>query len=286
MISRHKNIFCFFLCTLSVQAQLPRCDLYLFKIEKLHDGSSRLSLPEKINSKAGYNNQPSFSTDSRSVYYSSAENSQSDIVEYQIKKRKNIQVTTTPESEFSPRVYSAAGILSVVRVESDSSQKIRFISKTGEELSGAPAADSVGYYCFLNRDTVVFYKLTEPHSLVFTSLPDSTEQFVASSVQRGFAAINRRQILFSKKTVEGTNYLIYDLQLKKIIPYATHKQGPEDLCWQPRHGLCIIINKMIMYFDPSKGWQQLVDLTPYGLHKPGRFVIDNKGKYLVVTDNL
>src|SRR4051812_6433095 len=159
------NIVFLLLCA-TLRAQVPDTELWLFKIET--DKKSKqpvLTNPLNITKRAGYDNQPSFSNDDKKIYYVSIrDDKQADLYYYDLKSKKNIQLTKTKESEYSP-VLSADGkrITSVV-VESDSAQRIHTIDAQKATDVSKLEMDSVGYYTFLNSDTVIYYKLTEPHS--------------------------------------------------------------------------------------------------------------------------
>jgi Tol biopolymer transport system component len=83
-------------------AQLPNSDLWLFSIKSSKE-NFELKNPLNINNREGYDNQPSFSLDSKKINYVSVrEDQQADIYVYTIKKKKTIAFTKTPISEYSP----------------------------------------------------------------------------------------------------------------------------------------------------------------------------------------
>src|SRR6185436_18216554 len=84
------------------------------KTEELQFGE-----PKKITDVAGYNNQPSFMPDGRTVLYTSFRNNQTDIYRYDLSTGRTTQVTDTPESEYSPALMPDKKNISVVRVEAD-----------------------------------------------------------------------------------------------------------------------------------------------------------------------
>src|SRR3954470_12234963 len=122
------SLVIFFFLLSKVQAQLPETDLWLFKLQTDKQKNLVATKPINITNRKGYDNQPSFSNDGKRIYYSSIkEDKQADIYYYDLKKKKNIQLAYSAESEYLP-VQSANGkFITCVVVEKDSSQKIHFL---------------------------------------------------------------------------------------------------------------------------------------------------------------
>ena len=148
-----------------LMAQLPNSDLWLFSIKPSKE-NIELKNPLNINNREGYDNQPSFSEDGKKLFYVSIkEDKQSDIYFYDIKKKQNIRFTNTTESEYSPTQSPNSELISTVIVEKDSAQRIHLLNEKSAHDDGKFEMDSVGYFSYLNTDTLVYYKLTEPHTL-------------------------------------------------------------------------------------------------------------------------
>src|SRR5262249_21609651 len=129
-------------------AQMPDTEIWLFKLEKSKSGQT-LKDPQNISKRPGYDNQPSFSTDGKKLFYVSVrEDKQADIYYYDLGKKKNVQLTKTALSEYSPSETADGKQLSAVVVESDSSQSIHFINATSGVHEKKIELDSVGYYTF------------------------------------------------------------------------------------------------------------------------------------------
>ena len=111
-----------------LSSQVPNTDVWLFKIEK-NKTELKLTSPKNITSRTGYDNQPSFSSDSKKIYYVSIrEDNQADFYYYDLKNEKTFQLTKTKESEYSPTLSADGKFLNSVVVESDSAQRIHFIN--------------------------------------------------------------------------------------------------------------------------------------------------------------
>ena len=73
--------------TFSVSAQLPETDIWLFKIEK-KEGKYNYASPLNITHRKGYDNQPAFSPDGKSILYVCIDSTnQADIYQYSVSKK-------------------------------------------------------------------------------------------------------------------------------------------------------------------------------------------------------
>lgn len=288
MFMQKFKIVLFSLLCLSLKAQLPETDLWLMKL----DSKDKLKIVEALNitNRAGYDNQPSFSSDGKQIYFTSIhEDKQADIYAYQLKSKKVIQLTRTKESEYSPNESPIKNTVSVVTVLQDSSQVIQLLDQKTLTVIPNPISkfDSVGYYHFLNEDTVLYYKLTDPHSLRFHVISNSADGFLAQHPCRTFRKINRSSFMFGIKDSLTTNYYLYQIPLQKADLYASIKSVNEDMIWHPTYGLLVSDGPRILQYDKNKSsWNVLYDLSDKGIKKITRFCFDPKTNYLVVVNNL
>jgi hypothetical protein len=270
-----------------VFGQLPDTDIWLFPLDKKAQITGSLN----ITNRPGYDNQPSFSVDGKSIYYTSIrEDKQADIYLYAVKSKKTKQLTKTIESEYSPVESPVNNCLSVVTVLKDSSQVVQLLSPksfTTINSSLTSSVDSVGYYHFLNADTVLYYKLTQPHSLRYHVITTQSDGFLCEHPCRTFKAINRTQFLFGIKDSAATAYYLYDTQLQKAALFARSEKVNEDIWWHSKYGLLTSEGATILqYRSDGKNWQVLFDLSKYGVKKITRFAFDPKDHHLVIVNNL
>ncbi|WP_210489308.1 TolB family protein [Rufibacter aurantiacus] len=74
---------------------------------KLKAGKETLQAgtPTNITQRPGYDNQPSFTPDGKSILFTSQrDGQQTDIFQYTLAGKKTVQLTNTPEAEYSPLV--------------------------------------------------------------------------------------------------------------------------------------------------------------------------------------
>ncbi|MDP3557547.1 MAG: hypothetical protein Q8T03_09245 [Bacteroidota bacterium] len=276
-------VFCFYL----VKSQLPNTDVWLFKIDKTKT-DYKLSSPKNVTNRTGYDNQPSFSSDNKKIYYVSIkEDNQADIYSYDIRRKKTFQITHTKESEYSPTLSVDGKSLNSVVVESDSAQRIHFINPLTGLSEKKYDVDSVGYYTFLNSDTVLYYKLTNPHSLRYFVKSTNEDKWLGNNPIRAFKKINRHSFIYGIKDSTKVIFYKYDFVLHKSEKYTDFSSTNEDAIWHEQFGLMKSENNKILRFDDNKKeWILLFDLSAFGIKKITRFNFDSKNKYLVLVDNL
>src|SRR5690349_17822283 len=86
------------------QATPPSTDIYLAPLRQ-QGGRWLVGAPVNITNRPGYDNQPSFTPDSRSVLFTSVRgDGQADIYRYDRRTRSTSRLTNTPESEYSATV--------------------------------------------------------------------------------------------------------------------------------------------------------------------------------------
>src|SRR5713101_803437 len=61
----------------------PASDIFVIEVTN-HNGQMKLGEPKKITASVGYNNQPSFLSDGKSVLYASIRDKQADVYRYDI----------------------------------------------------------------------------------------------------------------------------------------------------------------------------------------------------------
>jgi hypothetical protein len=282
---RSRSVLLIFLPLLAF-SQMPDTEVWLFEIKKDKAGAYSVQKPLNVSQRKGYDNQPSFSPDSKTLYYTSDANGQADIYTYSLKTKKSARLTSSPESEYSPRAFEGTHLITSVVIEKDSSQRLQFFNSMDGTYSRKLTNDSIGYYYFLNADTVVFYKLTNPHSLRWTTTKDSTEHFLAQGPARCFQSISRHAMLFGIKDSAHVDYYEYDFLLRRAKKIAEHRPGSEDLFWNASLGLLIAHkNEILRYNQQNKSWELLFNFSSFGLKRITRFVIDQSGSHLALVDN-
>lgn len=284
-----KALFISLLFTNTVLAQLPETDIWLFKIEK-KDNILSYTNPLNITHRAGYDNQPTFSVDGKSILYVVIDSTkQADIYQYSIGKKSTINLTKSEVSEYSPTLLPNGLGFSCVVVEKDSSQRVWKFNLDGKFHSIAhEGTDSIGYHTWLNNDSLLYYKLTNPHSLRVLNIKSNEDHWLCDHPTRAFKKIsNSSNFIYAIKDSLHTEFRIYNSALRESKVYTTFQTANEDFIWHPELGLIKSENADLMcYNEHTSKWEILFSFSNLGIKKITRFVFDSKTKQLAIVSNL
>lgn len=284
------KIWLFSLClSANLIAQIPETDVWLFKIIK-KDNNLLPAQPLNITNRVGYDNQPTFTEDGKSILYVSIDSTkQADIYQYNISKKNRVNLTNSDVSEYSPTVMPDNSGFSCVVVEKDSSQRIWNYNHFGKFLNIVHEnTDSVGYYTWLNKDTLLYYKLTSPHGLRALDVKTNNDVWITNNPSRAFKKINNSsKFIYAIKQDSITEFRIYNPVLKESKFYCKSNTITEDFIWHPEFGLIRSeISDLFRYNEQAQKWETLFSFSNFGIQKITRFVFDLKSKQIAIVNNL
>ena len=247
----------------SVWAQLPETDIFLCSIEK-KDGKYSFTVPENITSRPGYDNQPYFTPDGRSILYVAFEDTiQSDVYRYELAAGISIQITETKESEFSPVLTPDRNHLSVVRVDADSGQRLYVLPLDDiQKPVFIQSSEDIGYYCWLDETTVSMFILGERFTLQSLSLKTHERKLIASDVGRCMKLnpdSSGMYFILKSNPEEWYIYLLNkeDYSLERI---AATLPGSEDFDILP-DGTLLMGNEGRLFSLENGKWNVVADFT-------------------------
>jgi Tol biopolymer transport system component len=271
----------------SAHAQLPESDIFLFEIKRMGN-TVIIKKGENITNRPGYDNQPFFTPDNKAMLYVSIrEDKQADIYSLSLGSKKITQVTFTKESEYSPVILPGNKTFSAVVVEADSTQRIWTYDLANKQKPVlVMPEDSVGYYSWINKDSILYYKLTEPHSLHVFDIKNKKDTWITNDPLRSFKPIKNFSFFYGTKEKNQNIVRIYNMRLKRSEEYAYVKATNEDFIWDKTMGLIKSDGSKIMrYNDDVKTWVELADLSAFGINKITRFAFSGNGRWLAVVSN-
>jgi hypothetical protein len=273
---------------------MPEADIWVVDLIK-KEGKYSFEKPLNFTNRKGYDNQPSFSFNGKEIYYvSNKDSNQTDIFVYNLKNKITQLVCQSQESEYSPTVTCDKKFLTCVVVLKDSSQKLVNYDIENKiapiEISDKiNNPDSVGYFTWLNKDTVLYYKLTNPHSLRAWNIHTHKDVWICDNPTRAFKKYGKTsQFIYGlKKDSSSVEFRIYNPTMKESKIYASYPSLNEDFVWNDELGLIKSENADLLYYkESSKTWEVLFSFSQLGIKKITRFVFDKKNKRLAIVSNL
>lgn len=167
---------------------LPDTDILLYTMARSGNGVE-IGLGRNITSSPGYDNQPSFSADGRSLLFSTRrDGDQNEIYRFDLLSDATRRVTRTPKNEYSPRETPDGRYITVVWEDSGKVQEIRrYPADGGRAQTILKLPDLIGYYTFATPDVVFAFILGEPPRLERVDLKSGERTVIATDIGRGIA---------------------------------------------------------------------------------------------------
>jgi hypothetical protein len=274
------------------QTSPPSTDIFLVEVKR-ESGTLKFGTPVNITNHPGYDNQPSFLADGSGILYTSLRNdppgpqapTQTEIFRYDIATKKSIRITHTPESEYSANVMPGGKTFSVVCVEPDSTQRLWKFEMSGQNPTVVlREIKPVGYYAWIDANTVALFVLGAPPTLQLATLETGTAEVITENIGRSLHKIpGKFAMSFVQKTSEKEWWITEgDIATRTLTPIVLTLAGREDFDWTP-DGTLIMGNDSKLYsFKPgsSKEWTEIADFARINIKGIGRIAVSPKGNWL------
>lgn len=285
-----------------VRAQAaPSADIYLVPVTLGDRDTAGMVLGRSVNitHRAGYDNQPAFTPDGRSVFYTSTrDDAQADIYRYDLATRQTTRVTTTPESEYSPTFMPGGKRFSVVRVERDSTQRLWSFALDGSDPQLVlRTIKPVGYHAWIDPAHVALFVLGKPATLQVAELGTARVDTVAYDIGRSLSAAGPGRVSFVTRGRTGSDRFI--LNTLGVDPatgrpdvrpgIAEIDPGGEFVVWaqwtrEPTPITAFGSKVFAMRPGPvDYHWGELADLSGAGITHITRLAISADGRWLALV---
>ena len=270
----------------AAEAQSPDTDIFVAEIAG-SPGSPTFSGWRNVTRRAGYDNQPGFTTDSRAILYTAQSEGQTDIYRYDLTTGRNARVTNTPESEYSATMMPGGTRFSVIRVEADSTQRLWSFALDGSapELVLADIAP-VGYHAWLDDSTLGLFVLGRPATLQIADTGTGRARVAAHDIGRSLHRVpGRSAVSYLHRDGGGSVLRTLDPISGRGARLIAGLEGSQDYAWTP-HGVIIMGSGSVLYaFDPltDADWRRLVDLSGAGISEITRLAISPDGTAIAVV---
>lgn len=264
------------------QTAPPGTDIFIVELSERKD-KLIFGEPININQRPGYDNQPGFAHDGKSLLFTSIrEDRQADIYRYDIEKGTTAKITDTTESEYSPTVMPDGKHISVIRVEADQTQRLwKFPLSGGKPGLLLEKIKPVGYHAWVDEKKVVLFILGSPNTLQFVDVATEKAEIIASNVGRSLHRIpGKRNVSFVHK-LAADEWVIKELDTDSLKTSAITRTlaGSEDYAWTPRGDLLMAKGAKLFKLTPKKDsdWQEVADFSSKGITAITRLAVSPKG---------
>jgi hypothetical protein len=268
-------------------------DVFLARISRDPTGTPRVETPVNITNRPGYDNQPSFGRDARTVLYTSTrEDQQADIYSYDIAARTTTRLTTSaPESEYSATLTPDDARFSVIRVERDSAQRLWSFSLDGSDPRVViPNVGPVGYHAWVGTAHVAMFVLGSPNTLQVYDTRTARVDTVTTAIGRSLVALpvpgstsgvrqDSPDGTFSYVKREGDAFSLYTVSTRerpfRSTLVAKLPAGSEYVAWLSATQVVTGQNSKLFVYNTAAGgeWTELADLSAAGVTRISRIAI-------------
>lgn len=267
----------------------PATDVYLADL-RVVQGRVTVGTAVNVTSRPGYDNQPAFLPDGRSILYTSVRDSQADIYRYDIEQRASRAVTQTRESEYSPTPLPDKIGFSVIRVEADSTQRLWAFDLDGTHARLVlDSIKPVGYHAWGDDHTLILFVLGSPATLQIAdaAAPGARGEVLARDIGRSLQRIPGRAAVsfLQRDSVDGPSLQQVDVRTRRVTQLIKTPVGAEFFAWTP-DGIALTAGGTKLYqWDPRRGgtWQEIADLANAGLTSITRLAISAKGDRIAIV---
>ena len=265
-------------------------DIFIVDI-KNERGGMQFGQPLKITTFVGYNNQPSFLPDGRSILYTSIRDKQADIYRYDLRSRATSQITNTAESEYSPTLTPDGNNISVVRVEADGTQRLwKFPLNGGRPSLILEHIKPVGYHLWIDDHTLALFILGakgKPNTLQIVDVPTEKAEAVAENPGRILRRIPHQNKFSFVHKISDREWTIkeFDLRTHTSASLTMTLPGVEDYAWLPSGRLLMAKDSKVFSLVPLRGknWEEIGDFSKAGLKGITRIAVSPKGNRIAIV---
>jgi len=255
------------------------------------NGVVKVGAPANLTRRDGYDNQPAFASDSRSLFYTSNRgDGQSDIYRYDLSTGLSLpSPRTAPESEYSAMPTRDSSAITVIRVEADSAQRLwRMPFGSAAPSVMFPEIKPVGYFAQADDSTWVLFVLGSPATLQIARTGRVGGEIVARNVGRSLHRIpGSARVSFVQKGGTTWRVMSLDPATKRIDTLVTTLSGSEDVAWIDGNTLVAGQgSKLFIWRRGETEWKQVADFAYANIAGITRLAVSPSGTWLAVVGDV
>ncbi len=278
-----------FLLSQIASAQIPDTEIYLISIQK-KDGKYLFSNGRNITNRKGYDNQPYFSKDSKTIYFTTNRTGNNfDIYKYSLTGNETSPVVTSEANEYSAKDFDKDTLHFVREGKNQLMTVFEFDKNTKKEKPAFKVNEPIAYYAFnKSKDALVWVRYA--FFMHFINTEKNINRFVANYAQPSVPHLipNTNKFSFMQRHPDDSLWIKeFNPENQAVRPIITSKDGKRDYCWMPDGSILMASGMELYRFDEKKdkSWMLIANLQSFGIKSITRMVASPDGKYLAVVDN-
>jgi dipeptidyl aminopeptidase/acylaminoacyl peptidase len=263
----------------------PEPDIFLAPLT-VRDGHASIGSPVNITRRAGYDNQPSFTPDSRAILFTSTrEDAQSDIYRYDLATTDITRVTSTPESEYSATVMPGGKRFSVIRVERDSTQRLWSFALDGSDPRVVvESLKPVGYHVWLDADRLAMFVLGNPNALVLGDLRTGKLDTLTRGIGRSLLRLPDGSGFSFTQNADSAMRVRSRDAAGTVSELAALPRGSQDIAWLSNGTLLTGSGSKLVAWEKGAGaWRDAADFSGAGITQITRLAVSPDGKWIAIV---
>ncbi|MEL6988010.1 MAG: hypothetical protein AAGK97_09275, partial [Bacteroidota bacterium] len=266
--------------SISLQAQLPKTDLYLFEIDTDAMGDVHVHSPKFLNdfNKNNYNNQASFINEHELFITGHNGRGNTDIYLLNTLTKSVKQFTATDEGEYSPTLMPNYQDVSCIRVNENNDQHLWSYPLSREDEGNAIIEEltNVGYHVWLKPDMLAMFLVNDPVQLAIVNLPDGQPSIIQDNIGRTLLKNNTDNLLYVHKYDDSHWYI------KEYSPISRRNEivvqtlpDKEDFTYMQNGTLLMGDGSKLYRFrqGQDESWELVLDLSVYGINNITRLAV-------------
>ena len=261
----------------------PNTEIYLFELT-----NNGISNPVNVSNNEGYDNQPSFWSDSKSILYARTINGQTEIARYFIESKETKIITNTLQgSEYSPLKIPGQDAISAIRLDTSGLQLLYKYNLNGDWTVAVPNL-KIGYHVWLEDGYLACFVLGNPATLQLINTNSGEAKVLKNNIGR---SIHLRKgygvygyISFLDKSVQPWVIAYFDPNKNKTLPITTTIGTGEDYCYTANGTLLMGDENKLMKYTKKKGWELLANFSDLQISGTiSRLAVSPDGKWLAAV---
>ncbi|MEA3245410.1 MAG: DUF421 domain-containing protein [Gemmatimonadota bacterium] len=252
-------------------------------------GKVTVGTPLNVTHRRGYDNQPSFTPDGRTLLYTAiGDDGEADTWRIALPDGAPARVTRTAIGVYSPTVMPDGRTFSVIRVELDSTQRLwKFPLGGGEPSLVLEGVKPVGYHAWLDGRTVAVYVLgsplnspnPRPATLQVVDVAAGAATVVTTNIGRALVKVPGREAITFVQAVRDSGQWVteYDARTRATKRVAQLPAGADYLAWTPGGSLLTASGATVYRLKDDNAWEAVAEMSGVGVRGISRLAVSPRG---------